>query len=160
MIRAILFAAVSAGVAFAPLAAAQPAGPLAIETKMLVEQRSRAADGTTRTGWAVPTKVVPGTPVTIRISYRNTGAQPIAGLVIANPVPANTVYRGVADGVPQPELSVDGQTFASLAQLRVPVPGGGSRAAGNADVTAVRWRLTSPLTAGASGQFAFQAVLK
>lgn len=144
-------------------AAAAPAadnGPLSIETRMLVEQRTRAADGTTRTEQVAPTKVVPGTPVTIVIDYRNTGDQPLGGVVIANPVPRNTVFGGVATGTPQPEVSVDGKTFASLAQLRVPATGGGTRAATHSDVTSVRWRLPSPLTAGSKGQFAFQAVLK
>lgn len=162
MTRALALAATAATTLAASIAAAaaQPAGPLSVETRMLVESRTRASDGTTRVQLVQPTNVVPGTPVTVVIEYRNVGSQPISGLVIANPVPANTTYRGVAEGTPQPEVSVDGTTFAPLAQLSVRAPGGATRAAGASDVTMVRWRLSSPVTAGAKGQFAFQAVLK
>lgn len=160
--QALAAAAVLAAASTLSLAPARAAdaGPLVIETRMLVEQPQRAADGTTRITKVVPTKVVPGTPVTIVIDYRNTSAQPLGGVVIANPVPRNTEFRGVAAGTPQPDLSVDGKTFAPLAQLSVRQADGRARAASPADVSVVRWRLPAALPAGSAGTFAFEAVLK
>ena len=147
-------------VAIAAMAApALAAGPLDISTRMLVEQRVAAADGTTTTRLVAPAKVVPGDRVTVVLAYRNTGRTPIADLVLANPVPAGIAYRGPATGSPVPDVSVDGRTFGSLATRRVAVAGE-SRAATLDDVTHVRWRLATPLAAGSMGERAFQAVLK
>ena len=156
MITKPFLAAVLAAVAVPALAA----GPLEVSTKMMVEKRVAAADGTTKTQLVAPTSVVPGDSITFVLAYRNTGKTPIADLVLANPVPAGIVYRGPASGSPVPDVSVDGKTFGTLASRRVSVAGGGSRAAVPNDVTQVRWRLTSPLAAGSKGELAFQAVLK
>ena len=59
-----------------------------------------------------------------------------------------------------PELSVDGKTYGPLASLRVATATGTTRAATADDVTHVRWRLARPITAGAQGQLAFEAVLR
>lgn len=140
-----------ASVAVAAPAGAQAGAPLSIETAMFVEQRVRAADGTTVTRMVPPRGVVPGTPVRIVVTYRNTGTQPLSGVAITNPVPANTSFRGGAPGAAQPEVSLDGRHFAPLGSIA---------GAASADVTAVRWRLAAPLTAGAKGQLAFTAVVK
>lgn len=138
-------------VALAVATTASAAGPLSVTTRMLVEQRSVAADGTTRVALVQPKHVVPGDRVVVVLAYRNTGTQPIADLVLASPVPRGTALRAAPGG----ELSVDGRRFAALAALSV-----GSRPAALDDVTAVRWRLTRPLAAGAAGELSFQAVLK
>ncbi|MES2754011.1 MAG: hypothetical protein V4659_05040 [Pseudomonadota bacterium] len=149
MIRPILFASlVLAGPALA-------AGPLSVTTAILVEARSAAPDGSTRVTLVSAARAVPGDRVIVRVAYRNTGPAPIAGLVIANPVPPGLVYRGPAPGSPAAELSADGSRFGPLARLTV-----AGRAAAPADITHVRWRLASPVAPGSGGQFAFQAVLK
>jgi hypothetical protein len=102
---------------------------------------------------------VPGDRLVVTLAYRNTGGQPLSDLVLANPVPRGLAYRAPAPGSAEPEVSVDGRSFGPLASLRV-ATAAGSRAATPDDVTHVRWRLARPLTAGAQGQFAFQAVLK
>jgi uncharacterized repeat protein (TIGR01451 family) len=135
--------------------AAVAAGPLQVVSKVLVEQRARAADGSTSVSLAAAKKVVPGDKVVFVLAYRNTGAQPIANLVLDNPVPAGIGYRGPAANSVAPEVSVDGRTFGQLATLKVD-----GRAATAADVTNVRWRLTAPIAPGAQGQVSFQAVLK
>lgn len=156
MIKFSLFACV----AIAAVSPALAAGPLDISTRMLVERRVAAPDGTTKVQLTAPTKVVPGDRITVVLTYRNTGVQPIANLVLANPVPRGVVYRMPAAGSPLPELSVDGHNYGSLAGLRVTTPSGATRAATPDDVTQIRWRLSSPLAAGARGELAFQAVLK
>lgn len=141
-------------------AAASPtAEPLRLETRIMAERRVAAADGTTRVELVPPAHVGPGDPVVVTVRYHNQGRQPLAGLVIANPVPRGLAYRSPR-GALAPELSVDGRSFAPLPALRVALPGGGARPATPSDVTHVRWRLPSPLTAGGGGEFAFQAVVR
>lgn len=142
------------------LAAAAPAAePLRLETHLLAEKREAAPDGTPRTVLVAPVRVGPGDGVVVRLSWRNTGARPIAGLVLANPVPRGLLYRGAQDGV-APEVSADGRSFAPLAALRVAAPGGGTRPALPADVTHVRWRLSDPVAAGGGGSVAFAATVR
>ena len=139
---------------------AAAAAPLEVTSRALVEQRVRAPDGTVSVTLVKVGKVVPGDRVQFVLAFRNTGKQPIADLVLANPVPKGIAYRGPGAGTPTPEVSVDGKTFAPLARLAVRGGDGRPRPAGNDDVTVVRWRLSAPLAAGAQGQFAFQGVLK
>lgn len=151
-------AATTALVALAAPAIA--AGPLTMTSRMMVERRTAAPDGTTRTAMIPAVRAVPGDRITVTLAYRNTGAVPLGNVVLANPVPRNIAYRGAASGSPAPEVSVDGKTYGSLADLRVTTPTGATRAADADDVTHVRWRLSSPIAAGQGGERAFQAVLK
>lgn len=153
-----LAAAASVAVLAAPLVAA--GGPLTMTTRMLVEKRVTAADGATRTTMIPATRAVPGDRITVVLDYRNTGTAPIGNLVLANPIPRNVAYRSAAAGSATPEVSVDGKTYGSLDGLRVTMPDGATRPAVADDVTHVRWRLSSPVTAGQRGELAFQAVLK
>lgn len=162
-----LFAVVlTAGVPLAAPVAASPArqaaasGPLEITSSMMVEQRSAAADGTTRVALVKPTGVAPGDRIVFVLAYRNVGSQPLSDVVLANPLPRAIAYRSASPGSPAPEVSVDGTTYGALASLRVRTLDGSARAAGPDDVTHVRWRIASPLAPGSQGQFAFQAVLK
>lgn len=141
-------------------APAHAAGPLQVTTRLLVATRVAAADGTTRVVLAAPAKIVPGDRVTVVLGYRNTGNQPIADLVLANPVPRGMRYRAAVAGSPQPEVSIDGRRFGPLAALSTATAAGGTRPATAADVTAVRWRLPAPVAAGAGGELAFEAVLQ
>lgn len=141
-------------------ATAAPApDPLHLETRIMAERRIAAADGSTRVALVKPEHVGPGDAVVVVVHYRNVGTLPIGGLVVANPVPRNLVFRA-GRGAATPEVSVDGRTFGALADLRVALPGGGTRPALPADVTHARWRLSRPLTAGGEGEFAFQAVVR
>jgi len=136
------------------------AAPLELKSRIMVEQRVAAADGTSSIALVKPAKVVPGDRVVFVLAYRNTGAQPIADLVLANPLPPGISYRAAASGSPAPELSVDGRSFGALATLHVRTADGTPRAATPADVVAVRWRLSNPLAAGAGAELRFQAVVK
>lgn len=136
------------------------AGPLQVESKVLAEQKTRAPDGTVRVALAPVRRVVPGDRVTFVLAYRNTGTQPIGNVVLDNPVPKGIAYRAPAPTSAAPEVSVDGKTYGALASLRVASGTGTTRAATADDVTHVRWRLARPITAGAQGQLAFEAVLR
>lgn len=135
-------------------------GPLTMTSRVMVEQRSTAADGSTRTALVPAKRAVPGQRILVVLAYRNTGTQALGDVVLANPVPAHVAYRDGGTGSAAPEVSVDGRTFGPLATLRVGLPGGATRAATPDDVTHVRWRLSSPLGPGQAGERTFQAVLK
>lgn len=135
-------------------------GPLQMTSSILIESRAAAADGTTRIILVKPSRVTPGDKVIFVLAYRNTGTQPLANVVLDNPLPRQIAYRSANPGSPAPDVSVDGKTFGPLDTLRVRNLDGSSRAASPDDVTSVRWRLASPLAGGSQGQFAFQAVLK
>jgi hypothetical protein len=152
----LVIAAAAAALAVPALAA----GPLQVTSRILVERRVAAADGTTRLVAAPRDRAAPGNRLIVELAYRNTGTRPIGDLVLADPVPAALAYRAPAEGTPAPELSVDGTRFASLADLVVALPGGGRRAARPDDVVAVRWRLPAALAAGAGGTLSFRAVLR
>jgi uncharacterized repeat protein (TIGR01451 family) len=136
------------------------AGPLEVTSRILVERRVTAADGTTQVKTVPASRATPGDALTFTLAYRNTGTAPIANLVLANPVPKHIAYRAPAAASPAPEVSVDGEHYGALADLQKSLPGGGQRAAGSDDVVAVRWRLSKPVAAGAGGTFAFRGVLK
>ena len=148
----------------AAIAAAAPApastSPLQVASSVAVERPVAAADGTSRLVATPGRRARPGDRLVVTLAYRNAGSRPIADLVLADPVPPALAYRGTAAGSPEPDLSVDGQRFATLADLRVALPTGGSRAAGLDDVVAVRWRLPAALPPGGGGTLAFRAVLK
>lgn len=136
-------------------AAVLAAGPLDVTSSVLVETRSRAADGTTRVALVPARRIVPGDRVTVVLAYRNTGTRPIADVAFDNPVPAGLSYRAAAAGSAAPDVSADGRSYAPLAQLRF-----AGRAATADDVRHVRWRLAAPIPAGGSGRLAFTAVLR
>ena len=155
--KLVPFLATTALVAAVPVHAAEP---LEVRSTVLVEARRHALDGSTRVVLTAPAKVVPGDRIVYVLAYRNTGNMPLASVVLADPLPAGVVYRAPADGSPAPELSVDGETYGTLAELRVAAADGTSRPATAEDVRHVRWRLTSPIAAGGRGQVAFAALLK
>lgn len=161
MYRAALATSIAlVAIAAVPRAALAAGEPLVVTSQVMKEVKSRAADGSTRIILAPAAHVVPGDRVVMILSYRNTGAQPLADIVLANPLPAALAFRAPAQASPAPEISVDGTRYAPLAQLRVVTAGGAARAAAADDVTHLRWRLAAPLKPGAQGRFAYQAVVR
>jgi uncharacterized repeat protein (TIGR01451 family) len=104
-------------------------------------------------------RAVPGDALVYALGYRNSGSQPAADVVLDNPVPANVVYRGAGAGG-EPEVSVDGRSFAPIARLTVIDADGTRRPARLAEVKFVRWHLATPIAAGAAGEVSFHAVLR
>lgn len=112
--------------------------------------------------WQAPNNMLPGDKVGYQISFTNTGAEAANSVVIANPIPENTVYvAGSAKGLNTDiEFSVDGgKNYALPAQLFITsdneqVP------ATAADYTNVRWTLTKPLAAGAESSVQYAVIIK
>jgi len=140
------------------LAGAPARAGIALESRVLKADAAKTAGGETRT-FVPATKAIPGDPMVYVLSYRNTGAQPVADVVLDSPVPATMVYRGAGTGT-EPEVSIDGIRFGRLTDLTVTGPGGVNRPARLSDVVHVRWRIAMPVQPGAAGQVSFHAVLR
>lgn len=155
--RMICFLAATTAFAFSVPAVA---APVSLTTRILKEQRSSAADGTTTVKLVPARGAVPGDRLVYILAYRNAGAAPVSDLVIANPLAVNVAYRAPAEGSPAPELSVDGARFGSLATLTAMTTQGTPRPASRDDVRALRWRIAGPVPAGAQGEVSFEATLR
>lgn len=131
------------------------AGNVQLSNTVLVQQKSAAADGTTRVTLVPAKRVVPGDHIVFRITYKNQVGQPVSGMVVSNPVPANLVYRGPAEGSPAPQVSADGIHFAPLSALSV-----GGHPARPDQIRAVRWQIDGAVPANGSGQYSYEATIK
>jgi uncharacterized repeat protein (TIGR01451 family) len=130
-------------------------GGITLNNSVLVQQKSAAADGTTRVVLVPAKRAVPGDHVVFRITYKNDVGQPVTGMVVSNPVPADLTYRGPAEGSPAPEVSTDGVHFAALSALTV--AGHPARAE---QVRAVRWLVNGTVRPGATGRYSFEATIR
>lgn len=160
MIQSIYFKI--AGSALAALASVAAAGPaqakgagVTLTSSVLVQQKSAAADGTTRVTLVPVKRAVPGDRVVFRTAYKNNLGLPVSGMVVSNPVPANLSYRGPAEGSPAPEVSIDGTRFAALSALTIE-----GKAAEPEQVRAVRWVVSGAVPAGGAGQYSYEASIK
>lgn len=120
------------------------------------------ADGSVTEEWQTADRVVPGDKIGYRISYNNEGNEAADSVVINNPVPAEASY--IANSATGAGTAVtysvdDGKTFAVASQLTVN-ENGVSRTAKAEDYTHIRWQLTQPVEAGASGKVEFKVRIK
>lgn len=147
-------------VAIAALGLATPAFANGVKLESSVREEIVTVDAKGRQTVTLtePTAVAPGDVVVIRIAYENTGAEPVADVVISNPVPEHLRFMGVREGAGM--VSVDGgATFGALVDLKIREADQTNRPATAADVTHVRWRFQQPLAPGATGAVAFAARL-
>jgi len=162
-IRLALGAVAAAGCLFATEQRAAAADTLELRNAVFQEVDVKNADGTTHRERVPAAKVVPGTEVIYVITYKNTGKQTAADVVITNPIPAELAYKPELGPGPSaaPEVSVDaGKTWGALASLSVKGADGVPRAAQGSDVTHLRWRLRTPLRVGEEGTVSYRAVLE
>lgn len=134
--------------------AASASNRLELNNDIFVEKFERTPTGV-RVRLEEPDRVGRGDRLLFVLRYRNSGESPKRGLVITNPLPAAVAF----DDETQPNalLSVDnGHHWGRLADLAVPVAGGGTRSALPEDVTHIRWKLARPLAPGAEGKFIFR----
>ncbi len=141
-----------------------PAGPIlanqvALESTVFVERSEEQADGSVTVTLEEPSRVVPGDALVFVLTYENTGAEPAENFVVTNPMPEAVVFIEAIDS--GAIYSVDGgTTFGALTDLRVASDGGVERDAQPVDVTHIRWTLTEPIAAGASGQLRFRGAVR
>ncbi|MEO9468205.1 hypothetical protein [Parasphingorhabdus sp.] len=172
LVAAVLTVGISAAEAAraAPIAASMQSAPdpranIKIESRMQVERTETDASGTTMTKLYAPAdvKVVPGDKLIIINAYRNTGATPVTGFVINNPVHSAVSFTEVSQK--WAVVSVDnGVTFGQLGNLTVSTPAAAgtpiSRPALPSDVTHIRWVFTDAIASGQSGELSFRGTVK
>ncbi|QLC21711.1 DUF11 domain-containing protein [Parasphingopyxis sp. CP4] len=141
-----------------------PVGPVmanqvALESTVFVERSEEQPDGNVTVTLEEPTRVVPGDALVFVLTYENTGADAAENFVVTNPMPEAVVFVEAIDA--GAVYSVDGgNNFGALTELRVASDGGVERDAQPVDVTHIRWTLTEPIAAGASGQLRFRGVVR
>jgi uncharacterized repeat protein (TIGR01451 family) len=133
-----------------------------LTTEMFEVVEKQQNNGTSKVEWVNPDNIIPGDKVGYRISFKNTGEQPAADIVLNNPVPENTIYvEGSARGANSTIVfSVDGgKQFANPEQLFIEVNGKKVPATAK-DYTHVRWTLNQPLPAGKDGNVQYVVQVK
>ena len=132
---------------------------VALNSNVLVERTTTAADGTARTSLESPGIVTPGDRLVFLLAYHNNAASPATDFVVTNPIPESVSYSATESA--GAVLSVDGgRTWGELDTLRVRNADGTMRAANASDVTHVRWRLARPIPPGGSGELRFRGIVK
>lgn len=113
-----------------------------------------------------PQKMLPGDEVLYTLSYLNKTARPADNVVITNPVPMHTRYKGSSAAGEGADIvySVDGgKSFAAPDRLTVTVKDKTGkeivRPATAEDYTHIRWRLKQSVAPGKSGSVQFRAVI-
>ena len=119
-------------------------------------------NGASSEQWQTPDKMLPGDKVGYQISFENTGKEAATDLVIANPIPENTVYvaasaKGLNTDI---DFSADGgKTYAQPSKLLIEKDGERVQATA-ADYTHVRWTLNKPLAIGAESSVQYAVIIK
>lgn len=157
-------------------AATDPRSNVKIETVAQVERTEKDDSGNDVIKLYSPSdiKVIPGDRLVFTNSYRNTGAVPVNGFVVNNPIHSAVSFVEVSEDWAL--VSVDGgKSFGKLDMLTVAVvseeapTGDGSseqvqalttRPAQPSDVTHIRWTFPNAIAAGASGKLGFRGVIK
>lgn len=153
-----------------------PRSNVKIESIAQIERTEKDANGNDVSKLYSPAdvKVIPGDRLIFTNSYRNTGAIPVTGFVVNNPVHPAVSFAEVSESWAL--VSVDGgNSFGKLTDLTVSVSpeklveGETSgeatettttRAAQPSDVTHIRWTFTKAIASGASGKLKFRGVVK
>ncbi len=146
----------------APLGAALAEGCIELKTTAQVEERYVDQQGNEATRLVAAAKVVPGTEVVWIVSARNVCSQAADALSIDSPVPEHMVY--VADSARgsrvQVSYSIDGQRFASSAELLVRDEDGQERLARADEYRAIRFAMTGPLAGGETVAAEYRALVE
>lgn len=141
------------------------AAPGAVEVKSIAEIEVEVVDskGNKTLKRQPVVTAVPGTEVIYTTTYKNLIAKPVGNIVINNPVPNDTAYKGGSAAGANTDISysVDGgKTFATPDKLTVKGKDGKERPALASEYTHIRWAHKGELPAGKSGEVSFRAVIK
>lgn len=147
--------------AAAALALASPALAQGVVTtnQVFVEKTVTDANGKTSVVLEPAKVVVPGTPLVVKLTYKNEEAGEVTGYRLTNPIPESVsfVETKIADTV----YSVDGgKNWGALAALTVKGADGVERPATAADVTHVQFAVARPIPPGGTGELSFRGVVK
>lgn len=140
------------------------AAPGTVEVKSIAEKEVETVKNGAKKIQRTPVdKAVPGDEIIYTTTFRNLAGQPAANIVITNPVPNDSIYRGgSATGANTViTFSADGgKQYAAPGKLTVTTREGKTRPALPADYTHIRWTYKGALGAGKSGEVSFRAFIK
>jgi uncharacterized repeat protein (TIGR01451 family) len=142
--------------------AAHAQGAIELKNTAEVERQIKTTDGKVEVRRAPAASAVPGTVVIYTTVFRNTGNKPAGGVVIKNPVPANTTLVPASAWGENTEISYSadgGKTWAAADKVKVKTADGKERPAGISEITDVRWSLRGDLGAGKQGEVGFRVVI-
>lgn len=156
-----LFKNILAALAVAALPAAALSAqdrPVTLTSDVKAVKTVTNADGSVKTELVAPTKNVPGDRLVFGTDYANNGTDAVENFVVTNPI--HTAVRLAPDADPALVVSVDGaKSFGALADLTVAGEDGATRAATQADVTHVRWTLSS-IAPGETGRLEYPVIIR
>jgi uncharacterized repeat protein (TIGR01451 family) len=136
--------------------------PRDVVVSSTLERIVAAADGgATTVGVTAGTVASHADQLIVSVRFTNAGTSVVDSVRVTSPIPGDVKYvSGSASGPGSEALfSVDnGRSFGRPDELELPTQDGGSRRADAADYTHVRFVLSAPLDAGASGVARFRAV--
>jgi uncharacterized repeat protein (TIGR01451 family) len=106
-------------------------------------------------------RVTPGETVVYTLNYANKGAEAVSDIVLVMPVPREVSFvEGSTTGDGSVAFSADGgASYVARGRLTV-TENGETRPARGDEITHVRWTMTEPAAAGASGAVSFRAVVR
>ena len=143
-----------------------PAAPaLAMEATQTIEREVSVtqADGSVMLSRAPADLVKPGDALIYTLDFVNTEAEPVSGIKMAMPVPAEVRFVETVTALRDSTVSYSadgGQSFSSMDTLQVATASGGQRPATADDVTHVRWSIDRAIEVGEQGTVAFRAQLR
>ena len=140
------------------------AASASVEVKSIAEREIvGVTNGKKETRRAAVDKAVPGDEIIYTTTFRNLADKPAANIVITNPVPNDSIYKGdsAAGANTVITFSVDGgKRYAAPGKLSIRTKEGKTRPAQPADYTHIRWTYKGALGAGKSGEVSFRALIK
>lgn len=149
------------------LSAAQAADSAAAPVRLVAEAKQEviktAPDGSTTREWVDIDRIVPGDTVVYIITAHNEGAEEVTGIVLDDPIPADTEFVSGSAVAPNAEIrfSADGgDSFDAAESLTLVEEDGTSRIATNRDYTHIRFALNYPVAPGDTARVHFKTVVK
>lgn len=149
------------------LSVAHAADPSASPVRLVAEAKQEvvktAPDGSTTREWVDIDRIVPGDTVVYIITAHNEGTEEITGIVLDDPIPADTEFVAGSAVAPNAEVrfSADGgDSFDAAESLTLVEEDGTTRLATNRDYTHIRFALNYPVGPGNTARVHFKTVVK
>lgn len=123
---------------------------------------SKAADGSVQYDYVEPGLVLPDDVILYEIVFENISGQEVSNIVINNPIPNNSKYRGGSATGDSTVItfSVDGKNFASADALKLKDKTGKTWRAKTEDYVAIRWLYKKTLKPGEKGKVTYKTSIK
>jgi uncharacterized repeat protein (TIGR01451 family) len=146
--------------AFALPAHAADPGSIKIASIAEIEITVVDKDGKTVSTRTPLDTAVPGDEVIYTTTFENISNKPAGNIVITNPMPNDTTYRGASGANTEITFSIDGgNQYAAPDKLIVTTSEGNTRPPVPSDYTHLRWAYKGELGAGKTSQVSFRTVL-